>query len=212
MWKIGLFLVSFTVACGGSPNPEPSAPSGAPAASAAPVKAAADGPAAGLGAGIDTAALEKLTSEEATSGTCDPEHKAALDKLLDDAEKNIRAKSEDGAPLKIEYLTKRTLALADAAKGVQLTLTGKGTQVHVVAFSPKEVSLDVLSGKEAATTMRSTYKGDLTTASPTIRLPKVGGAVPLESDSRQIEMKPGASLEVRLRGHGCAGVIVFSKS
>lgn len=162
--------------------------------------------------GVDAAALDKLTAEESKSGTCDPEHKAALEKLLDEAEKNIRAKTEEGGPLKIESFTKRTLSLSEAAKGVQLTLSGKGTQVHVVAFSTKEVSLDVLAGKEAATTMRSSYKADLTSGPATIDLPKVGGAVPLESDSRQIEMKPGTPLDVRLRGHGCAGVVVFSKS
>lgn len=202
-------LVSLcAVACGGAPAPAPATPA-APETAAAPEKKAPE--AAAPTSTVDTAALDKLTGEEAKSGTCDAEHKAALEKLLDEAEKNIRAKTEDGAPLKIESVNKRTLALAEAAKGVQLTLTGKGTQVHVVAFSPKELSLDVLAGKEAASTMRSTYKADLTKGQPTVTLPKIG-AVPLESDSRQVEMKVGTPLEVRLRGHGCAGVIVFSKS
>lgn len=202
-----LFLSLCAVACGGTPAPAPSTPSTSETA-AAPEKKA---PEAAPASAVDTAALDKLTAEEAKSGTCDADHKAAIEKLLDEAEKNIRAKTEEGAPLKIESFTKRTLALSDAAKGVQLTLTGKGTQVHVVAFSPKELSLDVLAGKEAATTMRSTYKADLTKGPATITLPKVG-TVPLESDSRQVEMKVGTPLEVRLRGHGCAGFVVFSKS
>ena len=35
--------------------------------------------------------------------------------------------------------------------------------------------------------------------------------VTLESDSRQVEMKPGEPLEVKMRGQGCAGLVVFSK-
>ena len=209
----GLVLALAAVgACGGSPPPAPTtatpASGGTPAASA-DAGASANGKAAG---GIDAAALEKLTSEEAKSGNCDPESKAALEQLLDQIETNVRAKTEDGKPLKIESFTKRVLALSEAARGVQLTLSGKGTEVHVIAFSPKEVSLDVLAGTSAATTMRSSYKGEVTNGPATITLPKVGGAVPLEGDSRQIEMRPGAPLDVRMRGQGCAGVVVFSKS
>lgn len=102
------------------------------------------------------------------------------------------------------------LALSDTTKGFELTLSGKGTQVHVIAFSPKEVSMDVLAGKEAATTMRSAYQRDVTNGPAKVTLPKVGGDVPLESDSRQIEMKPGTPLQVKLRGQGCTGVVVFA--
>ncbi|MBN9162123.1 MAG: hypothetical protein BGO98_45720 [Myxococcales bacterium 68-20] len=208
----GLVLALAAVgACGGSPPPAPT--TATPASSDTPAASADAGASAnGKAGGIDAAALEKLTSEEAKSGNCDPESKAALEKLLDQIETNVRAKTEDGKPLKIESFTKRVLALSDAARGVQLTLSGKGTEVHVLAFSPKEVSLDVLAGTSAATTMRSSYKGEVLEGAGTITLPKVGGAVPLEGDSRQIEMKPGAPLEVRMRGQGCAGVVVFSKS
>ncbi|HVJ94598.1 MAG TPA: hypothetical protein VM580_32655 [Labilithrix sp.] len=198
------------LACGGSPPPVPasSTPAATPVAPASDTATAAQP----KSAGVDGAALEKLTLEEAKSGTCDAEHKAAFEKLLDVIEANIRAAKDEGEPLKIESFTKRVLALSDAAKGIQLTLSGKGTQVHVIALAPKEVSMDVLSGKAAATTMRSTYKADATHGASTISLPKLGGDVPLESDSRQIEMKPGAQLDVRMRGQGCAGVVVFSKS
>ncbi|MBX3209228.1 MAG: hypothetical protein KF764_29620 [Labilithrix sp.] len=202
-------LLAVAAGCGSSPPP--AAPPPAPAET--PAVSAPDAGAAGTSAGgVDAAALEKLTAEEAKSGSCDPEHKAALEKLLDEVEANVRAKTEDGKPLKIESFTKRVLALSEAAKGIQLTLSGKGTQVHVIAFSPKEVSLDALAGNAAATTMRSSYKAEVTNGPATITLPKVGGAVPLEGDSRQIEMKPGSPLEVRMRGQGCAGVVVFSKS
>ena len=162
--------------------------------------------------GVHAAALEKLTAEEARSGSCDGDHKAALEKLLDEVETNVRARTEDGKPLSIESFTKRVLPLSEAAKGIQLTLSGKGTQVHVLAFSAKEVSLDALAGSQAATTMRSPYQRDVTAGPAAIMLPKVGSSVPLESDSRQIEMKPGTPLELRMRGQGCAGVVVFSKS
>ena len=202
-------MLAAALACGGGAPPSAS-PSSVPPSGDERATTPAD--AGARSSGIDAAALEKLTAEEAKSGACDAEHKAALEKLLDDAEANVRAKTDDGAPLKIESFTKRVLALSDAAKGIQLTLSGKGTQVHVVALSAKDVSLDVLAGKEAATTMRSSYKAELTKGPATIALPKVGGTVSLEGDSRQIEMKPGTPLEVRLRGQGCAGVVVFSKS
>lgn len=203
--------LALALAAGCGSSPPAAAPSAGP--TEAPASASPDaGAGAGPASSVDTAALEKLTAEEAKSGSCDPDHQAALEKLLDDVEANVRAKTEDGKPLKIESFTKRVLALSEAARGIQLTLSGKGTQVHVIAFSPKEVSLDVLAGNAAATTMRSSYKAEVTNGPATISLPKIGGPVPLEGDSREIEMKPGTPLEVRMRGQGCAGVVVFSKS
>lgn len=203
--------VSSVVACGGgSPPPEaPTTP--APSKASNGSESGASGANAG-GAGLDAAALEKLTAEESKSGNCDADHKAALEKLLDDVEAAVRAKTEDGKPLKIESFTKRTMALSEAAKGIQLTLSGKGTEVHVIAFAPKEVSLDVLAGNQPTTTMRSHYKSEVTNGPAKISLPKVGGDVPLEGDSREFEMRPGTPLDVKMRGQGCAGVVVFSKS
>jgi hypothetical protein len=201
-------VLALAAACGGSPPPAPetAAPSGSTA------KTTADAGTGAAAGGIDTAALEKLTAEEAKSGNCDPESKAALEKLLDEVETNARGLMDEGKPIKIESFTKRVLSLSEAAKGVQLTLSGKGTQVHVIAFSPKEVSLDVLAGNQPAATTRSSYKNEVTKGPAKIHLPKVGGDVPLEGDSREIEMKPGMPLDVRMRGQGCAGVVVFSKS
>jgi hypothetical protein len=207
LFAFALAVPVVLTACGGGAPP---AEIGAPAPVAAKPTADAGATGASTGGGVDTAALEKLTSSEAKSGTCDVEHKAALEKALDDIEKTVRAKTEDdGKPMKIESFTKRVLALSEAAKGVQLTLSGKGTQVHVIAIAPKEVSLDVLAGNQPATTTRSPYRGEVVPAK--IKLPNVGEA-PLEGDSRQIEMKPGMPLDVRMRGQGCAGVVVFSKS
>lgn len=208
----GLAIAGLAVACGSSPPPPAPTP-----ASDSTTKPSTSGDAgassAPAAAGPDKAALDKLTAEEAKSGACDGDHKAALEKLLDEVEANVRAKNDEGGkPLKIESFTKRVQPLSEAAKGIQLTLSGKGTQVHVIAFSSKEVSLDVLAGTQAATTLRSSYQRDVTSGPAKIDLKKVGGAVPLESDSRQIEMKPGTPLEVRMRGQGCAGVVVFSKS
>ncbi len=203
-------VVSSVVACGGgsTAGKEPAAPTSTPAA--------AEGGNAGTSAksagGLDTAALEKLTADESKTGSCDGDHKAALEKLLDEIEASVRAKTEDGKPLKIESFTKRTLSLSDAAKGVQLTLSGKGTEVHVIALAAKEISLDVLAGNQPTTTMRSHYKSEVTNGPAKISLPKVGGDVPLEGDSREFEMKPGTPLDVKMRGQGCAGVVVFSKS
>jgi hypothetical protein len=203
--------------CGGGEKP-PETSSSSPSSSSTPgtKKPAASGDAGGGGAassGPNTAAIEKLSAEEAKSGNCDADTKAAFDKLVDDVETSVRAKKdESGSALKIESFTKRVLALSEAAKGIELTLSGKGTQVHVLAFSTKEVSMDVLAGKEAATTMRSPYQREVVGNPAKINVAKLGGAIPLESDSRQIEMKVGTPLQVKMRGQGCAGVVVFSKS
>jgi hypothetical protein len=222
LWRtdtLGILLVPFVLACGGGEKP-PETPSSSSSSSPTSTAAAKKPPASDAGGGgaasstgPNTAAIEKLAAEEAKSGTCDAETKAAFDKLVDEIEANVRAKKdESGNALKIESFTKRVLALAEAAKGIELTLSGKGTQVHVLAFSTKEVSMDVLAGKEAATTMRSPYQREVAGNPAKINVTKLGGAIPLESDSRQIEMKVGTPLQVKMRGQGCAGVVVFSKS
>jgi len=205
----GLALSS-VVACGGG-SPPPEAPLTTPG-SGTPAATGDAGSSDKNAASLDSAALEKLTAEESKSGDCDAEHKAALEKLLDDVEATVRAKTDDGKPLKIESFTKRTMALSEVAKGIQLTLSGKGTEVHVIAFASKEVSLDVLAGNQPTTTMRSHYKSEVTNGPAKITLPKLGGDVPLEGDSREFEMRPGTPLDVKMRGQGCAGVVVFSKS
>jgi hypothetical protein len=199
------FIALVVSACGGSTAPPPAAPpTEKPAVTKPPTETAASS------GSNDGAVVDVLTREESKSGNCDAEHKAALEALLDRVESTVKAKTEDDKPVRIDSVSKRTLPLSEASRGFSLTLTGKGTQVHVLAFSSKEVSLDALAGGAAATTMRSPFQRVLGDDAK-IKLPKASGPVTLESDSRQIEMKPGQPLEVRLRGQGCAGVIVFSK-
>lgn len=194
-------------ACGSSPPPAPAEASPRPASTVTgEPKAEAKDPAAS-----DAATIDALTSQEAKSGTCDADHKLALEKVLEEVETRLRVKVEDGKPIKIESFSKRTLALSDSARGFSLTLSGKGTQVHVVAVGAKEISLDALAAGTAATTMRSPFQREEPVAGAKITLAKTTSPTVLQSDSRQIEMKPGAPLEVKLRGQGCVGVVVFSK-
>jgi len=163
-------------------------------------------------AATKAAAIEKLTSEEAKSGNCDPEHKAAVEKLIAEVEAGMTAKNgEDGKPLNLKLVGKRVLALGSNAKGVEMTVTGKGTEVHVLAFGLKEISMDVLAGTTAATTLRSPFQRSATTSPLAIDAPKVGKVTDVQSDSRQVNIKPGQPLEVKLTGQGCAGLVTFLK-
>ena len=185
-----LFLVT---SCGNaSPPAEPSAPAAAPSASVAPAAPKDDSAA-------KAAAVEALTSGEAKSGTCDPGHQAALDKLLADVEKNATGMTTVG---------KRVVALGAGAKAIEMSVSGKGTEVHVLAFGAKDVSLDVLVGTAAATTMRSPLQHAVPLA---LDLPKIGNYTDVQSDSRQIQIKPGAPLTIKLSGQGCAGLVTLVK-
>ncbi len=189
-------------ACGGAPPPPPETAAPPPATDASKPKAPpGDDPAA------KAAAIEALTAGEAKSGTCDDGHKAALEKLLGDVETAMKSKNgEDGKPLGLQVVGKRTVALGAGPKSTEMAVSGKGTEVHVLAFGAKEVSLDVLVGNAAATTMRSPLAG----GAPPLVLPKVG-SVDAQADSRQVQMKPGQPLVVKLSGQGCVGVISFLK-
>lgn len=189
-------------ACGGAPPPPAETAAPPPTTDAAKPKApAADDPAA------KAAAIEALTAGEAKSGTCDEAHKAALEKLLGDVENAMKSKSgEDGKPLGLQVVGKRTAALGAGPKSTEMAVSGKGTEVHVLAFGAKEVSLDVLVGNAAATTMRSPLAG----GAPPLVLPKIG-SVDAQTDSRQVQIKPGQPLVVKLSGQGCVGLISFLK-
>lgn len=190
-------------ACGGAPPPSPETSASPPSAAdaAKPKAAPADDPAA------KAAAIESLTAGEAKSGTCDEGHKAALEKLLGDVETAMRSKNgEDGKPLGLQVVGKRTASLGAGAKSMEMAVSGKGTEVHVLAYGAKEVSLDVLVGNAAATTMRSPFAG----GAPPLALPKVG-AVDAQADSRQVQIKPGQPIVVKLSGQGCVGLISFLK-
>lgn len=164
-------------------------------------------PAAQDSAATRAAALESLTVEEGKSGNCDPDHKAALDTLLGEVEASLKTKTgDDGAPLNLQIVSKRVVALGPNPKSVELSVSGKGTELHVLAFGAKDVSMDVLVGTAAATTMRSPFQHP--TASPlSIDLPKVGKLDELQTDSRVVNIKPGAPVVVRLSGQGCTAMI-----
>jgi hypothetical protein len=158
------------------------------------------------------AAIAALTGEEAKTGQCDAEHKAALEKLLAEVEAGMKSKTgDDGKPLGMVTIDKRVIALGPNPKGVAMTVSGRGTEIHVLAMGLREPSMDVLAGGTAATTMRSPYQRTATATPATLELAKVGKVTELQSDSRQIEIKPGQPLEVKIRGEGCAILAAFQK-
>lgn len=204
---LSLASLALLAACGGAP------PSQAPAAPSAPAPTAQGD--AGLEGKDDAAkraaALESLTADEAKSGTCDPEHAAALEKLLADVEAGMAAKTgEDGKPLGLKLMTKKVLSLGPTARGVEMSVTSGAAELHVIAYGAKEVSLDVLQGNTAATTLRSPYQRSAAAGPLQIQLPKVGTVTELQSDSRQVQLKPG-QFQVRLTGQGCAALVTFRK-
>ncbi len=117
--------------------------------------------------------------------------------------------SEDGKPLGLKLVSRNVLALGPRARGVEMTVTGKGTEVHVLAFGLRDVSMDVLAGAAAATTMRSPFQRSATTAPLAIDMPDLGKVTDVPSDSRQVTIKPGQPLEVKLVGQGCAALATF---
>jgi hypothetical protein len=201
-------LLSSLFACGGG-TPEASTPS-APAATAGPASTTA-GPKADDTKAKQAAALDALTADEEKNGACDPDHKAALDSLVLDIEASAKTRTgDDGSPLGLAVMEKRVVPLASAPRSITMTVSGRGTELHVVAFSAREVSMDVMAGGAASTTMRSPHQRSLLAAPAKIELPKAG-TVELESDSRQVQIKPGQPLEVRLRGRGCGALVVLQK-
>ena len=196
------------LACGGG-APDPAAPIGPSVPSAAPTEKK---PAAADDGAAKAAAIETLTAGEAKSGNCDAEHKAALEKVLADVEAGMKTKNgEDGKPLNLQVVGKRVLALGPNPRGVEMTVTGKGTEVHVLAYGVKEISMDVLAGTTAATTLRSPFQRSSTASPMSIDVPKAGPVTDVQSDSRQVSIKPGQPLEVKLTGQGCAALVTFLK-
>lgn len=207
--RVTFALASLTVAaCGGSPPSPVEAPKVEPTKGDASTEtnAAQDDKAA------KARALDALVAGEAKSGTCDEGHKAALEKLLADVELGMRAKSgEDGKPLGLQLVAKRVLPLGTATKQIEMAVTGKGTEVHVLAFGVREVGLDVLVGSTAATTMRSPFQRSATTGPLKLELPILGAVDDLQSDSRQFALKPGQPIVVKLSGQGCVALASFVK-
>ena len=203
------FLLVTAAACGNAAPPPVEAPK--------PVAAAPD-PAAGKKAGAPddkatkAAAVDALVADEGKKGACDDGHKAALEKLLADVEAGMKAKNgEDGKPLGLQLVAKRVVPLGSAAKSIELAVTGKGTEVHVLTFGVRDISLDVLVGNAAATTMRSPFQRTATTSPLALDLPKIGVVDEVQSDSRQVTIKPGQPIVVKVSGQGCAAIVSFLK-
>ena len=199
MRSLVLACTFVVVACGSSqPPPQPTPAATTSSSAAAPAK-----PAGQDGEAKKTAAIEKLTSEESKSGNCDADTKAAFEKLLGDVETSMKGQG-------MQLVGKRVLALTDKAKGVELTVSGRGTELHVLAFGLKDISLDVLAGKQAASTLRSPHQRTAVTPL-VVDVAKIGKISEVPTDSRQVTIKVGEPLEVRLTGQGCAGMISFLK-
>jgi hypothetical protein len=204
-----LALAPFAAACGGGAAAPPPVTPSTPVTQAEPAKKGAGSEDASASR---AAAIEALTTGEAKSGTCDEAHKAALEKLLAEVEIGMKDKAgEDGKPLGLQLVGKRVLALGAGARSIEMSVTGRGTEVHVLAFGVRDVSLDVLVGNAAATTLRSPFQRTATLAPPSLELPKIGAVKELQSDSRQVAIKPGQPLVVKLSGQGCAGLVSFIK-
>lgn len=196
--SIALLLIS----CGGS-SPEPKTEGTAKPATSADAKPAGGGD----DAAKKSAAVEKLTADEASKGACDASHQAAVDKLLAEIEASMKGKTdEEGKPVTLQLVGKKVLALGSNAKSFEMSVTGRGTEVHVMGFGAKELSMDVLVGKEPATTMRSS----LVAKGTALDVANVG-KVDAQYDSRQVNMKPGQPIVVKVTGQGCAGIISFLK-
>ncbi|MBK6463893.1 MAG: hypothetical protein IPF92_23255 [Myxococcales bacterium] len=207
-FSFSLVLGSLTVlsACGGAPPPPAETPK--PAASAAPVaKADADGKDAKA---TKAASLDALVAGEAAKGACEPAHQAALEKLLGEVEAGMKGMLADGKPIGFTLVAKRVMALGSSARSIELAGSARGTEVHVLAYGVHGVSLDVLVGKAAATTLRSPHQRSA--ASPiAIQLPTIGAVDELESDSRQVTLEPNQPIVVKLTGEGCVAMAAFLK-
>ena len=156
-------------------------------------------------------ALETLTQEESSKGACDPEHQAALEKLRAEIDAAMQAKAgDDGKPLALKPIFNRVVALGPNAKALEISLQGSLTQAHVLAYSAKDISIDVLVGTTAATTMRSPFQRTVLPKPVGIELAKTG-KIELESDSRQLELEKGQPLKVKMTGQGCALVVGYMK-
>lgn len=197
--------LSLLAACGGAPPPPAAAPTPVASAPSVAKPEAADPKAK------QAAALDALVAGEAAKGACDPAHESALEKLLGEVEAGMKAKAQsDGKPIGFTLVAKRVLALGAQARSIELAGTARGTEVHVLAFGVHGVSLDVLVGKAAATTLRSPHQR--TARSPlSIELPTLGVVDELESDSRQVTLEPNQPIVVKLTGEGCVAMAAFLK-
>src|SRR5690606_35392051 len=78
---------------------------------------------------------------------------------------------------------------------------------HVLAYAVRDVSIDVLAGTTAATTLRSPFQREPASDPLSLVLPEVGTVTDLSSDSRQVQITPGQPLQIRITGQGCAMLV-----
>ena len=155
-------------------------------------------------------ALEELTQGEVKGGACDADHKASLEKLMAAVEDSMKARTgDDGKPISFTVVDKRTTVFGPDPRNVQIKVSGRGTEVHVMAFGPKELSLDMVHDGRAAT-VRSPAAGEMAQKSP-IEHPKFGKVTEVQVDSRVVDVKPGETLEIKVRGQGCGVLMAFMK-
>jgi hypothetical protein len=155
------------------------------------------------------AALEEITQAEVKSGQCDTDAKAALDKLMTSIEEAMKSKSDEaGKPIGFTTMDKRSLVFAPDPRTISVKVSGKGTQVHVLALSVEPVSLDMMHEGKAAT-VRSPFASEMASKGP-IEHPKYG-KVDAQVDSRIVDVKPNETLEVKVRGQGCGILMSFMK-
>lgn len=197
-------------ACGGAAPVDTNVPKALP--SATPGEGASAKPATKDDSAEKAQALETLTAEESAKGACTPAHQAELEKLRTELETAMKSKKgEDGAPLALEQAFFRITPLDANGKNVEFSLQGKTLSIgHVLVYSAKDVSIDVLVGKTAASTVRSPFQRSALASPPSVELGKAG-KVELQSDSRQVEVSPGQPLRVKVTGQGCALLVGFMK-
>jgi hypothetical protein len=199
-------VLSCLVGCG-EPKPAESPTPGA--ASAPSSQAPKSATSTDDGKAEKAAVVDAITAGEAKAGACTPEHQAALEKLRGELDAAMPKKAgDDGKVLALKPIFNRIVALGPSGKSIEVTLQGSLTQAQVLAFSAKDISIDVLVGKAAASTIRSPFQRTALAKPASIELPKAG-SVELQTDSRQVELEKGQPIQVKMTGEGCALVVGY---
>ncbi len=155
------------------------------------------------------AALEEITVAEVKAGQCEADHKAALEKAMGAIEDAVKAKNgDDGKPIGFTTVDKRVTVFGPDAHNVQIKVTGRGTEVHVLAFAPEMLSLD-LEHEGRAATVRSPMAAEMASKAPDEHA-KFGKA-DLQVDSRIVDVKANETLQIKVRGQGCGILVAFMK-
>lgn len=206
MRKLALCLV--LAACGGGDSNQPvNTPTDVNA------KPKTD-PNAGKSAGDDekkkqAAALEEITQGEVKSGQCEDAHKAALEKAMATIEDAVKAKNgDDGKPIGFTTVDKRVTVFGPDPRNVQIKVSGRGTEVHVLAFAPEMLSLD-LEHEGRSATVRSPMAAEMASKAPDEHAKF--GKQDLQVDSRIVDTKAGDTLQIKVRGQGCGILVSFMK-